>query len=145
MFLFYVQWQIWSADHQFTNPFKDVDKKNQTYRFCRIQDCMKLSTLPVLPVGWLEQTLMIQTKNKTLWEFIAVFYFHIPVQGSLKSLTKGENSYGLCKPCIIYHGEKKIEFCKNICLKNVELKELIKTLKFVYVFSKITGNSSILI
>lgn len=106
---------------------------------------LKLSRLPVFPVGWLEQTLMIQTKKKTLWVFIAVFYFHIPVQSSLKSSTKGENSYVSCKPCLIDHSEKKIKFCKNICLKNVELKLLIKTIKFENVLCQINGNWSFLI
>lgn len=101
---------------------------------------VKLSRLPVFPVGWLEQTLMIQTKKKTLRVFIAVFYFHIPVQSSLKSSTKGENSYVSCKPCLIDHSEKKIKFCKNICLKNVELKLLIKTIKFENVLCQINGN-----
>lgn len=106
---------------------------------------VKLSRLPVFPVGWLEQTLMIQTKKKTLWVFIAVFYFHILVQSSLKSSTKGENSYVSCKPCLIDHSEKKIKFCKNICLKNVELKLLIKTIKFENVLCQINGNWSFLI
>lgn len=106
---------------------------------------VKLSRLPVFPVGWLEQTLMIQTKKKTLWVFIAVFYFHIPVQSSLKSSTKGENSYVSCKSCLIDHSEKKIKFCKNICLKNVEFKLLIKTIKFENVLCQINGNWSFLI
>lgn len=106
---------------------------------------LKLSRLPVFPVGWLEQTLMIQTKKKTLWVFIAVFYFHIPVQSSLKSSTKGENSYVSCKPCLIDHSEKKNQILQKICLKNVELKLLIKTIKFENVLCQINGNWSFLI
>lgn len=97
--------QIWSADHQFKNSFKHVDKTSDLHILWRIR--LKLSRLPVFPVGWLEQTLMIQTKKKTLWVFIAIFYFHILVQSSLKSSTKGENSYVSCKPCLIDHSEKK--------------------------------------